>query len=641
MTQLSLSDIAIEFGATTLLQGVTFTVGAGERWGIIGRNGSGKTSLFKVITGAMKPTRGAVATDPGLRVSLLDQHRDFGNAKTVWDAAAQPWAHLLSLEASLAEQAVKMAEYGNDVPEAVLEKYGRDMERFGHEGGYTFHARVDAVLQGLGFDAEESKTRLVATLSGGERGRLGLAGQIAAPADVLLLDEPTNHLDLATTEWLQQYLRELNETVLVISHDRAFLDDVADHVLHIEAGTATAYRGGYSSFVRQRTEARLTLQRQFAKQQTLIAKEEDYIRRNIAGVNSAQAKGRRKRLDRLPRLTPPPGSEGAMELRLEVAERGGDLVIVAEHLTVGVGGRTLFRDFTGTANRGDTVALVGPNGAGKSTFIATILGEREAQGGEAKLGGSISPAYFRQNLDQLPLDKSLYDVIADVRPLWTRGGIQNHLGCFGFSGDEVFRSTRTLSGGERARLALALIVLQRANLLILDEPTNHLDVESIEAIEDAVEEYEGTVLLVSHDRALLRELATRVWAIEGDKITDFGGTFVEWEQMKKDQALKRRADEALAADARREKERERSKANAAAERESQAERKSKKQDAARAEKAVQEAEREVARLKEQLADPSLYGGGSASAKKAGELQKSLAAAERALDAAMARWAELG
>ena len=226
MTQLSLSDIAIEFGATTLLQGVTFTVGAGERWGIIGRNGSGKTSLFKVITGAMKPTRGAVATDPGLRVSLLDQHRDFGNAKTLWDAAAQPWAHLLALEASLAEQAVKMAEYGNDVPEAVLEKYGRDMERFGHEGGYTFHARVDAVLQGLGFDAEESKSRLIATLSGGERGRLGLAGQIAAPADVLLLDEPTNHLDLATTEWLQQYLRELNETVLVISHDRAFLDEI-------------------------------------------------------------------------------------------------------------------------------------------------------------------------------------------------------------------------------------------------------------------------------------------------------------------------------------------------------------------------------------------------------------------------------
>ncbi|HVZ49208.1 MAG TPA: ABC-F family ATP-binding cassette domain-containing protein [Gemmatimonadaceae bacterium] len=640
MTQLSLSDIAIEFGATTLLEGVTVTIAAGERWGIVGRNGSGKTSLFKVITGDITPARGAVATDPGLRVSLLDQHRDFGNARTVWEAAALPWADLMALEASLAEQAARLAELGDRVPPAVLDKYGHDLERFSHLGGYTFHARVDAVLQGLGFDAEESKTRLVATLSGGERGRVGLAGQVAAPADVLLLDEPTNHLDLETTEWLQDYLRTLDETVLVISHDRAFLDEVADHVLHLEAGTAKAYRGGYSSFVKQRLESRLTLERQVAKQQTMIAKEEDYIRRNIAGQNSAQAKGRRKRLDRLPRLTPPPGAEGAMNLRLDIAERGGDLVIIAEHLSVGVPGRTLLRDFTGTANRGDVIALVGPNGAGKTTLIATLLGEREPEAGTVKLGGSITPAYFRQNLDQIPLDKSLYDAIADHRPLWTRGAIQNHLGCFGFSGDEVFRSTRTLSGGERARLALALIVLQRANLLILDEPTNHLDVESIEAIEDAIEEYEGTVLLVSHDRALLRELATRVWAYEGDRLRDYGGTFVEWEQMKKSRALKQRADDALAADARREKEKARARANAAAESESQATRKAKKRNAADAERAVHDAERAVEDLRRQLADPSLYDGSGNNARRAGELDKALAAAERALDAAMERWAAL-
>ena len=523
MTQLSFSDVSIEYGSTTILTGVTFTVSAGERWGIVGRNGSGKTSLFKAITGNVKPSKGAVARDPGLRVSLLDQHRDFGNAKTVWDAAALPWVELIDLELSLAEQAYAMASYGNDVPMAVLDKYGHDMERFAHLGGYTFHARVDAVLQGLGFDAEDSKTRLLATLSGGERGRVGLAGQIAAPADVLLLDEPTNHLDLETTEWLQNYLRDLDETVLVISHDRAFLDEIADHVLHLEAGTGVAYRGGYSSFVQQRTENRLTLARQHEKQQTMIKKEEEYIRRNIAGVNTAQAKGRRKRLDRLPRLTPPPGSEGAMSLRLEIAERGGDRVIVAEKLEVGYEGRPLLTGFSGTANRGDTIALVGPNGAGKTTLIRTLIGEREPQGGELKIGGSVTPAYFRQNLDQLPLDKSLYDVINDQRPLWTRGAVQNHLGAFGFSGDEVFRNTRTLSGGERARMALALIVLQRANLLILDEPTNHLDVESIEALEDAIEEYEGTVLLVSHDRALLRELSTRVWAFENGKMQDFGG----------------------------------------------------------------------------------------------------------------------
>ncbi len=638
MAQLSLSDIAIEFGATTLLQDVTFSVAKGDRWGIVGRNGSGKTSLFKIITGALAPTRGAVARQPALRVSLLDQHRDFGSATTVWEAAAAPYAPVMALEVSLAEQAAKLAELGERAPAALMDQYGHDMERFAHEGGYTFHARVDAVLQGLAFDAEESRTRKLATLSGGERGRVGLAGQLVAPADMLLLDEPTNHLDLETTAWLQEYLRDIDETVVVISHDRAFLDEIADHVLHLEGGTAATYRGGYSSFVQQRAERRLSLERQVDQQRKMIAKEEDYIRRNIAGQNTAQAKGRRKRLDRLPRLTPPPGESGTMILRLEISERGGDRVIATEQLMVAVGDRTLLRGFSAVANRGDVIALVGPNGAGKSTLIKTLLGERAPQGGEVKLGGSVSPAYFRQDLDRLPLDKSLYDVIADLRPLWTRGGIQNHLGCFGFSGEEVFRSTRTLSGGERARLALAVIVLQRANFLVLDEPTNHLDVESIEAIEDAIDDYEGTVLLVSHDRALLRELATRVWAFEGDRLVDFGGSFVEWEKQLQDTARAQRAADALAADARREQDKARARQNSAAQGKEQGARRAAKKVAAEAEREVHDLEARVAELRRQLDDPDLYDGSGDKARLAGRLDKDLAATQRLLDDAMTRWA---
>jgi ATP-binding cassette subfamily F protein 3 len=637
VTQLSLSDIAVEFGATTLFRDITFTVGKGDRWGIVGRNGSGKTSLFKIITGTLTPARGAVARTPGLKVSLLDQHRDFGAAVSVWDAAALPYAPVMALEVSLAEQAAKLAELGERAPAALLEQYGHDLETFAHEGGYTFHARVDAVLQGLAFDAEESKTRRVATLSGGERGRVGLAAQLVAPADLLLLDEPTNHLDLETTAWLQQYIRELDETVIVISHDRAFLDEIADHVLHLEGGTAETYRGGYSSFVQQRAERRLALERQVEKQRTMIAKEEDYIRRNIAGQNTAQAKGRRKRLDRLPRLTPPPGAGGTMELRLEISERGGDRVIAAEGVTVAIGDRTLVRDFSATANRGDVIALVGPNGAGKTTLIKTLLGEREPQGGAVKLGGSVTPAYFRQDHDKLPLDASLYEVIENLRPLWTRGAIQNHLGCFGFSGEEVFRSTRTLSGGERSRLALAVIVLQRANMLVLDEPTNHLDVESIEAIEDAIEDYEGTVLLVSHDRALLRELATRVWAFDGDRLRDFGGTFVDWERSLNDAALARRAADAIASDARREQEKVRARGNAAAEQKDQAARRAAQKAAGNAERAVHDLERKVAELRRALDDPALYDGTAAKAKEAGKLDKELAAAQRSLDDALVKW----
>jgi len=640
VSQLSLSDIAVEFGATTLFHDVTFTVGKGDRWGIVGRNGSGKTSLFKIITGTLTPARGAMARTPGLRVSLLDQHRDFGAAVSVWDAAALPYAPVMALELSLAEQAAQLAELGERAPAALLEQYGHDLERFAHEGGYTFHARVDAVLQGLAFDAKESKTRRVATLSGGERGRVGLAAQLVAPADLLLLDEPTNHLDLETTAWLQEYIRELDETVIVISHDRAFLDEIADHVLHLEGGTAETYRGGYSSFVQQRAERRLALERQVDQQRKMIAKEEDYIRRNLAGQNTSQAKGRRKRLDRLPRLTPPPGSGGTMELRLEISERGGDRVISAEALTIAIGNRTLVRDFSATANRGDVIALVGPNGAGKTTLIQTLIGEREAQGGAVKLGGSVTPAYFRQDHDKLPLDSSLYEVIENLRPLWTRGAIQNHLGCFGFSGEEVFRSTRTLSGGERSRLALAVIVLQRANLLVLDEPTNHLDVESIEAIEDAIEDYDGTVLLVSHDRALLRELATRVWAFDGDRLVDFGGTFVDWERQLRDAALARRAADAIASDARRGQEKLRARGNAAAEQKDQAARRAAKKTADNAERAVHDLERKVAELRRALNDPDLYDGSAAKAKQAGKLDKELTAAQRALDDALARWAEV-
>jgi ATP-binding cassette subfamily F protein 3 len=640
VSQLSLSDIAVEFGATTLFHDVTFTVGKGDRWGIVGRNGSGKTSLFKIITGTLTPARGAMARTPGLRVSLLDQHRDFGAAVSVWDAAALPYAPVMALELSLAEQAAQLAELGERAPATLLEQYGHDLERFAHEGGYTFHARVDAVLQGLAFDAEESKTRRVATLSGGERGRVGLAAQLVAPADLLLLDEPTNHLDLETTAWLQEYIRELDETVIVISHDRAFLDEIADHVLHLEGGTAETYRGGYSSFVQQRAERRLALERQVDQQRKMIAKEEDYIRRNLAGQNTSQAKGRRKRLDRLPRLTPPPGSGGTMELRLEISERGGDRVISAEALTIAIGNRTLVRDFSATANRGDVIALVGPNGAGKTTLIQTLIGEREAQGGAVKLGGSVTPAYFRQDHDKLPLDSSLYEVIENLRPLWTRGAIQNHLGCFGFSGEEVFRSTRTLSGGERSRLALAVIVLQRANLLVLDEPTNHLDVESIEAIEDAIEDYDGTVLLVSHDRALLRELATRVWAFDGDRLVDFGGTFVDWERQLRDAALARRAADAIASDARRGQEKLRARGNAAAEQKDQAARRAAKKTADNAERAVHDLERKVAELRRALNDPDLYDGSAAKAKQAGKLDKELTAAQRALDDALARWAEV-
>ena len=637
MTIVSLSDVAVEFGATTILHDVTFTVGAGDRWGIVGRNGAGKTTLFRLITGALAPTNGAVARAPSLRITLLDQYRDFGDAATVWEAAAAGFAHVVALERELARQAERLAELGERATPTDLERFGRDQERFAHEGGYDFHARVDAVLQGLGFDPEECKTRPVSALSGGERGRVGLAAPLAAPADLLLLDEPTNHLDLDTTQWLTEYLGTLGETVMVISHDRAFLDDTVDHVLHVHAGTTFAYRGGYSAFVRQRAERQLSQERAVAKQQSFISKEEDYIRRSIAGQNTAQAKGRRKRLERLPRLSPPPGEGGTMALRLESGERGGDRVVQAEHLRVSVGDRVLLDDVTVDAMRGDVVALIAPNGAGKTTLLATLLGARPHAAGEVRVGSSVTPAWYRQDLAGVPLNQSIYEVIQDLRPLWSRGQIQGHLGAFGFSGDEVLRSTNTLSGGERARVALAMITLARANLLVLDEPTNHLDVESIEVLEDAIDEYGGTVILVSHDRAFLRELATRVWWLRGGHLHDFAGSFVEWEQAQAERTARESAAATASAGAAKAAERERAQRAHASRQASDDARRGARRRAEDAERTVANAEARVRELEAALAEPTQYNGSAEAVRRAADVNRELAAARTALDRALERW----
>ncbi|MFZ5625368.1 MAG: ABC-F family ATP-binding cassette domain-containing protein, partial [Gemmatimonadota bacterium] len=536
MSELAMSGVAIRFGATTILENVTVTVDRGSRWGIVGRNGSGKTSLFRLITGEGEPATGTVTRLSSLRVTRLDQHRDFGDDQTVWQVAAGAFAELLALEISLAEQATNIGELGDRATAAVLARYSADLERFQREGGYQVAARIDAILHGLGFDPEESRTTPVRVLSGGERGRLGLARELASPGDLLLLDEPTNHLDLDTTDWLVQYLAGLSTTALIISHDRSFLDRVADHILHLERGTAFSYAGNYSAFAAQRAERRRAERRAFEKQSAVIAREEDYIRRNIAGQNSRQASGRRRRLERLPRLSPPPEDADAMALRFTPRERGGEQVIVLDHVSVAAGGRELVRDFTATVRRGDVIGLVGPNGAGKSTLLRSLVGERPPAAGAIRLGAGVTLGYYSQDLSLVPRDRTIYDLISDLRPTWTRGQIQHHLGRFGFSGDAVRRNTSTLSGGELARVALAMLMLSDANLLVFDEPTNHLDVESIEALEDAFEIYDGTAILVSHDRALLRSLATRVWILHDGRITDFEGTFTEWETLSAERA---------------------------------------------------------------------------------------------------------
>ena len=631
MSQISFGGVGLDFGDTTLFSDVTFNVEPGQRWGIVGRNGSGKTTLFRLLTGELVPTRGSIARGPGLRVSLLEQHRDYGTATTVWEAAAGELAELLALEQSLVEQAANLA---HDHSPQALARYGEDLERFERDGGYAVTSRIDAVLHGLEFDPAQARVTPLAALSGGELGRLGLARQLMSTADVLLLDEPTNHLDLETTRWLEEYLAASERTVLVVSHDRAFLAATVDHVLHLEGRSATPYAAGYAAFVTQRAERRLAQQRAFEQQQRVIAHEKDYIARNIAGQNTKQAKGRRKRLDRLPRLSPVIGADGTMALRFAVAERGGDQVLTARNVSVGIGTRTLVEKFNGTLERTGVLGILGRNGAGKSTLLKALLGEHPTQGGELRLGASITAGHYRQDLSQVPLDRTLYDVIAGLRPKWERGQIQGHLGRFGFSGAEVLRRADSLSGGERARVALAILMLSGANLLILDEPTNHLDVESIEALEDAIAEYDGTVILVSHDRALLRALTTRIWILHDRRMTEFAGGFEEWEEVSTERAhataVQNAEDQAL----RRVHERQR--VAPAPQADPRKNLRKAQREVEEAEAAVAKLEADVARVVAALEDPALYTrpDGVTTAKQLGAQLETL---KRTLDAGLERW----
>ena len=638
MAQLSIGGVSVRYGATDLLKDVTFTVEPGEKWGVVGRNGSGKTTLFNLITGALQPTTGSVSRSSGLRIALLDQHRDFKGAESVWDAAALAYADLFKLEKEIEAQGHRLAEVGDAVTPEMLEKYAEDMERFDHLGGYQAHARVDAVLQGLGFDPELAKTTPVHVLSGGERGRLGLVRQLVEPSDLLLLDEPTNHLDLETTAWLEGYLKGLSETVIVVTHDRDFLERVADHILHLEAGTATPYTGKYSTFVNIRMERRLSQTRAFEKQASAIAREEEYIRKNTAGHNATNARGRKRRLDNIPRLTLPVGEAGVSPFTLTSSSRGGDQVLLADGVKVAIGERVLLDRFTGRVNRGDVIGFIGSNGAGKSTLLKTLLGERAAEGGTVKLGDGTVVGYYQQDLGQVPKDRTIFDIIADLRPKWTRGAIQNHLGTFGFSGESVQRVAGSLSGGEKARVGLAMMALQEANLLIFDEPTNHLDVESIESLEESLENYDGTIVIVSHDRALLRNLVTRVWSLDKQRIEDIEGSFDDWEAYKVSREKQARAAAAEAKLAESKKPKANLKPNEE-HRAKQADERATVRQREKAEQRVQELERQIKELEAKLADPGLYQQPNGQ-KEAKKLDGELRARRGELDRAMEEWTAL-
>lgn len=508
---------------------VTISVPHGARIALVGPNGAGKSSLLRLLTGQEEPDDGQVTKAKGLEIGFLEQHAELAldlNA-TLWDAMLVSFASILQQEAALNEMATQLA----DDP-ALIEEYGEAQHKFEEAGGYDYPARIKRVLSGLGFD-QSFYDQPVGQFSGGQKTRVNLGRLLLEQPDLLILDEPTNHLDIYAISWLESYLKEYEGALIVVSHDRYFLDNVANEVWEMVFGSVETYRGNYSHYVRQREERHAARIAVFEKQQEFIAKQQDYITRNIAGQNTRQAQGRRKRLERFleEEALDMPQQHDEMRLKLEAGSRSGDKVIETEGVTIGYN-EPLFDTPNILLMRGECAAIIGPNGAGKSTFLKAILDDVEPLAGAVRIGASVEVGYFAQAHEGLDPERTILDEILEVQNL-PIGEARSYLANFLFSGDEVFKPIAALSGGERGRVALAKLALGGANLLLLDEPTNHLDITSQEILQTVLNDFGGTILLVSHDRYLIQSLATQIWAVEPSQdgtphMTVFEGSYNEY-----------------------------------------------------------------------------------------------------------------
>ncbi len=530
MIEISVSNLAKEFEVgKKILDGLTFQIDSGERVGLLGPNGCGKTTLLRILTGEVTPDEGEVAIAPGRRVGLISQIPVYPEGYTVEDVLDTAFTPLRELEEELEQLSGRMAEGESD--SALLARYDKLSAAFQSGGGYERDTNKNKVCSGLSI-SPKMRAQTFDRLSGGEKTRVNLGRLILEDTDILLLDEPTNHLDLRATEWLEGYLEKFRGTVLAVSHDRYFLDKVVQRVVEIQEGKAEFYAGSYSFYAVEKERRYEEKRRQYEKEQAKIQQLEKAAEQLRIWAYSGndkifkRAQSMEKRIERM-RVTDRPKRERKMSVRFGEREFRGDEVLSIKELRKSYGERTLFDHVNLEVEGGERIALLGDNGAGKSTLIKIIMGEAEPDGGKLRKGPTVRVGYLPQIIHFEHPERSLVNtMIYDLD--CTAQSARNRLASFKFRGEDVFKPVSALSGGEQSRLRLCMLMDSKINLLILDEPTNHLDIQSREWIEEAVEEYEGNLLFVSHDRYFIERFATRIWMLEGGTITDFKGNYQEY-----------------------------------------------------------------------------------------------------------------
>jgi ATP-binding cassette subfamily F protein 3 len=512
---------------------VSFQINPSEKVGLVGRNGAGKTTVFRMITGAETADKGEVVKTNSLRLGLLDQHVDFGTGETVHTAALSAFKEIHDIEAQMRQLEKRME---TDHSEATMHRYADLQLAYEQADGFSYSAKAEAVLMGLGF-ATESWSHEAATLSGGQKNRLGMARLLLSGADVLLLDEPTNHLDVNAVEWLENFLKDYDKSYVVISHDRYFLDRTTNRVIEMERGIAVSYKGNYSQYLEERELRREQQIREYENQQAFINKTQEFIRRNLEGQKTKQAKSRRTLLARMERIEAVPSEKSGGNFGLRRVERTGNNVLTAEDLVIGYGKKEIASGINFGLHRGDALGIIGGNGTGKTTLLKTILGTIPELSGKIQWGTKTNIGYYAQNLEGLEPRNEVIQELRRVAPMAESGALRGFLAKFLFMGDDVFKPVSALSGGEKGRLALAKLIYSQKNVLVLDEPTNHLDIPSRESLEEALGEYDGTIIVVSHDRFFLDKIASQMLSFEDDgSVTSYNGNYSEYHQWREQKA---------------------------------------------------------------------------------------------------------
>lgn len=623
-------DLEQRFGGNTIFSNISFSVPDNARIGLVGPNGAGKTTLLKIMTGQQEPTSGQFTINKGFKVGYIAQENALDEDKTIWDEMLTVFDNLIEKNKRITKMQEQIAEHPED--EDLLQRYDQLAYDFEQEGGFTYQAEIKSILNGFNFK-ENTWQKVIGTLSGGEKTRLAFVKLLLQKPPVLLLDEPTNYLDLDTLDWLEAFLKNYQGAIITVSHDQYFLDHLANQIFELNFGKLTTFKGNYSQYVKERELMNNQQEAAYEKQQEKIKKEEEFIQKNLVRASTTKrAQSRRKALDKMERIKPPKHKQ-KVRINFTSDRPSGKEVLIAKDLTIGYPDKTMVSDIDFQINKNDRVAIIGPNGIGKSTLLKTIMKKLEPKDGSIKYGASLDIGYYDQELQSLDPSKTVLDTIWDRHKTMPEKDVRSILASFLFTAEDIDKTVGQLSGGQKARLTLTVLSLEKDNFLLMDEPTNHLDIEAKEVLEQALDTYDGTLLFVSHDRYFINELANKIISVRDGHAKIYNGNYSYYLDEKAKQAAAIQEAEA-------EQTESTTSANQNKGKLSYQEQKARDSQKRKLERAVSEAEARIEKLEAEeqeiqteMANPDI----AASFEKLGPLQEKLSAVQEQLDQANTDW----